>query len=349
MRLVIRQRYPNHRVLWVDHERQLAACRNTVYRMDAVGRREAVASYHPGLPKELLSHFRPIRHLLRLGFHNLCPVAGGGWVAVVKRTLLKSNADSRTFRTVGHLRKGNKPGFKGLCVDDCGRVYYGEYCLNFHRREPIGVFRSGDCGETYALMHEFPPGDVRHIHLIQWDPYSACLWLGTGDADEECRLYRSRDYGRTWILVGGGSQKWRAVGLCFTPNAVYWGTDAGSDTGLTTNHLMRLDRQTTQPERLIEIQGPCHAITSLADGTLLAATGVERGVNEKDDRAHLWASRNGLDWEELMAWRKDLWHPWLQFGVVHFPHGLESRRDVHLTTLGVRGGAETYLIATIED
>jgi hypothetical protein len=276
-------------------------------------------------------------------------VSDGGWVSIVKRTLLKADAGIRAFRTVASLRQGNKPGFKGMCLDDRGRVYYGEYCLNFDRHAPIGLFRSEDNGESYTMIHEFPPGDVRHIHLIQWDPHAACLWMGTGDADAECRLYQSRDYGVTWTLVGSGSQQWRAVGLCFTPETVYWGTDAGSDAGQTPNFLMRLDRQTRQVARLIEIQGPCHAIASLVDGTLLATTGVERGINEKDDLAHLWASRNGRDWEELMAWRKDLWHPWLQFGVVRFPHGLETSREVHFTTYGVRGGGEAYLVATIED
>lgn len=349
MKLIIQKRYTNHRVLWVDRDRQLMAYRHTVYSLDADGHRETIASYHAGLLKETLSHFRPIHHLLRLGLHNLWPVADGGYVAIVKKTLLKASAGDRQFREVASLRQGNKPGFKGMCVDGHGTVYYGEYCLNFDRRAPIGVFCSVDSGESYKRIYEFSAGDVRHIHFIQWDPFCDCLWMGTGDADAECRLYRSADGGRAWSLIGGGSQQWRAVGVCFTSEAIYWGTDAGSDAGMTPNFIIRLDRCTGRVERVIEIQGPCHAIASLADGTLLVSTGVESGINEKDDRAHLWASRNGKDWKELMACRKDMWHPWLQFGVIRFPHGLENRNDVHFTTFGVRGDGETYYIATVED
>jgi hypothetical protein len=55
--------------------------------------------------------------------------------------------------------------------------------------------------------------------------------LGTGDADPECRLLRSTDRGESWETVGSGSQLWRAVGITFRPDAVFWGTDAGSDAG----------------------------------------------------------------------------------------------------------------------
>ncbi len=75
---------------------------------------------------------------------------------------------------------------------------------------------------------------------------------------------------------------------------------------------------------------------------LLVATGVEGGINEKDDHAHLWASSDGRHWEEIATWRKDRLPFVLQFGVVHFAHNLERSSVVHLTTRGLVGAGESH-------
>ena len=41
-----------------------------------------------------------------------------------------------------------------------------------------------------------PRESVRHIHFVNYDHYEKCLWLGTGDEDFECKLYRSIDNGK---------------------------------------------------------------------------------------------------------------------------------------------------------
>jgi hypothetical protein len=161
-------------------------------------------------------------------------------------------------------------------------------------------------------------------------------------------LYRSDDQGDTWRRIGGGSQLWRAVGLTFRADGLYWGTDAGSDAGTHPNFVVRLGRGQLEPERLLEIQGPCHGNATLADGTLLVSTGVERGINEKDGRAHLWASRDGRRWHELLSLEKDLWPGLVQFGVIRFPMGLEAGTDVLFTTFGLAGAPETAFRARIE-
>ena len=173
--------------------------------------------------------------------------------------------------------------------------------------------------------------------------------MGTGDRDSECLLYKSTDSGDNWKQVGGGSQLWRAVGLAFRPEAVYWGTDAGWTAGTHPNYVMRLDRKTGELERVLEVQGPCHGNATLRDSTLLVSTGVERGENEKDGYAHLWASRDGITWEELIRFKKDIWFRILQFGVIRFPVGLENCDALVFTCMGLVGAGEAAFVARIMD
>lgn len=300
-------------------------------------------------PYRLLAAFRPIRQGLRLGIHNLWPLPDGSLVGVARKVVLKCAPGQSWFRIVNRLRWGNKPGFKGLCVDPQGFVYYAEYARNLDRRLPMALHRSEDGGETYRIVHEFPAGRVRHIHFVQWDPFAHCLWMGTGDADHECSLLRSTDHGEHWDLVGGGSQLWRAVGVVFTSEALYWGSDAGSDAGTETNWIVRYDRHTARARKVQELQGPCHGSGRLKDGTLLVSTGVEGGRNERDAYIHLWSSRDGESWEELAKWQKDWLPKCVQFGVLHFPHGLETSQRVHFTTLGLSKAGEAHYIGEVQD
>lgn len=347
MRLNILQALANQRVLWVAEPRSLVLRGYTAWWRDGQGNRTEAAALPMAWPYRVASSARLLRQGLRLGIHHLWPLPDGSLVGVAKRVLIRAEPNSRTLRVVGRLRFGNKPAFNGLCVDPRGLVYYGEYCPNVDRTRPMGVYRSEDQGKSYRRVLEFAPGQIRHVHLIQYDPFADCLWLGTGDRDQECQLLCSADSGTTWKTVGGGSQLWRTVGLAFTPEAVYWGTDAGSDTGTHPNHIVRWCRTTGQQTLVHEVQGPCHGIAALGDGTLLVSTGVERGANEKDRLAHLWAKRRTGPWEEVAAWKKDPWPGVLQFGVVHFAHTEAPPALAHFTTRGLSRAGETYHIAQI--
>jgi hypothetical protein len=213
----------------------------------------------------------------------------------------------------------------------------------------MGIYRSDDEGKSFKLIYEKQAGEIRHFHSIQYDQYENCLWTSTGDLDSECGLYRSTDHGETWELVGAGSQSWRSVGLMFTPDYLYWGTDAGSDAGRSKNYIVRLARKNNKLEIIDELQGPCHGSTTLLDGTLLVATGVEGGKNEVDRKVHLWASRDGDKWQELISLKKDFWPFRIQYGVIRFPYGTNKNNILHFTTFGLSGCGETYFAARIEN
>ena len=68
---------------------------------------------------------------------------------------------------------------------------------------------------------------IRHFHVIQCDPYnySTGLWLGSGDSDAESHIFKSSDYGESWIEMGSGSQDFRTLGFVFDANYVYWSMD----------------------------------------------------------------------------------------------------------------------------
>jgi hypothetical protein len=116
---------------------------------------------------------------------------------------------------------------QGMTEDDDGAFYYGEYFRNC-QRGPVFVYRSLGDGKNWEPIYRFSSGEIRHIHSLQFDPYSKSLWITTGDNDHECMIgYFIKKEGAVKLYkVGSGSQKWRAVSLLFTKDEVLCGTDS---------------------------------------------------------------------------------------------------------------------------
>ncbi|MCD4652368.1 hypothetical protein K8T06_00350 [bacterium] len=289
---------------------------------------------------------RLLRQGLRLGIHNAAPLKDGNIIAIISKQIIKIYTSGK-WRVVENIRAGNKPAFNGLEVCPNGQVYYAEYSLNPHRNTPCKLYSSDDHAESFHEVYSFPAGKIRHIHFIQWDPFEKCLWMGTGDRNSENRIMKSHDKGVTWEEIGFGSQQWRAIGLVFKSDAVYWGTDAGLDAGNTPNMFIRLNRSDNTLTVLGEIQGPCHGITSLKDGSIWFATGVEGGANEVDTSAHLWVFQNDK-MIEVQSWKKDFWPAIVQISTIHFPHGLENSNCLTMVLLALKNNPETALIDLAE-
>lgn len=80
-------------------------------------------------------------------------------------------------------------------------------------------------------MSETP--QIEHFHLVQPDPYYPGNWyLYSGDKPARCRVWLSKDDGKTWIEVtdpnpvGVSSQNvHRFTYLVFSQDYLYWATD----------------------------------------------------------------------------------------------------------------------------
>ena len=232
----------------------------------------------------------------------------------------------------------DKPAQRGLLVDSRGRIWVATYDRNLGRTLPVHLWRSDDGGQTFWICHSFGTNKVRHLHFIQEDPWDGSLWLGTGDRDHECGLWRSSD-GDTWRLIGGGSQTWRAVGLAFGRDAIRWGTDAGRDASQFVNCAVRLDRRSGLHSLEQELQGPVHGVSTLPDGRTVLTTGCEGGNGRRSPRVHLWIGTLDGHWRELASWQRGVQPARLQYAVAHLVHGQEQSNDLWVQLRGTLSAA----------
>jgi len=327
----------NGRALYVDGGTIWVAKGLSFWGIDRAGNRTTQKYQVGGYIDRLVAAFRISRQLLRVGIHHLLPLKNGGYLVTLKRKTLILHCNRNIVNIfTGYI--GNKPAHRGVCITPNGTVFFGEYTVNINNNNPTSLYRSTDNGMSFQNILTFAKEEVRHIHFVQWDKYEDCIWMGTGDKDYECKLMRSNDNGDSWEIVGQGSQLWRAVGVSFTEDALYWGTDAG--TVSDPNYIMKMDRKTRHIEKVQEVQGPCHGNAVLADGAVYVSTGIEGGENEKDRYAHVWKCERKSTTKEIMKLKKDIFPHVVQYGVIRFPMGLEDSDEMVFTTYALVNAPE---------
>jgi hypothetical protein len=176
-----------------------------------------------------------------------------------------------------------------LNIDD-STVVFGEYYQNPHRNK-VRLLKSNDNLTNWKTAFEFQPGQIRHIHAVQKDPYTGKLWICTGDSDEESMIAWSDDEFKTIKRIGPEGQLWRVCQLVFTEDDILWGTDTGSE---DVAGIYRWNKKSNELKKCQRIDGAIFYGTRLKNGTIVMSTNREGLSNEKDDKVRLYIiSDNG--------------------------------------------------------
>jgi len=267
-----------------------------------------------------LGKFRLLSRALRLGVRCLRKLKSGTVLVVADRKVFRLRGDEG--EVVHSFIRGLGPLREGVCEDDKGNCYIGEYFLNDKRKISVNLYKSVDDGCCWEIVNSF--NNIRHIHCVQYDPFSGMIWMGTGDRDRECGIFFS-DGGESWIGIGSGSQIFRTMSLLFTEDYIYWGMDAPS----RQSYICRYARKDRKIELLAPVNGPVYYSSILDNGIMLFSTGAEGKSEGKsaawDNRAHIWASLDGAKWEDVVSWEKDSWPHIFGHGGILFAHGWKDR------------------------
>ena len=175
----------------------------------------------------------------------------------------------------------------GILRANDSTLFFGEYFGNPQRTE-VRIFESTDNGLSWQIAYTFKPGEVRHIHALQKDPYTGKLWVCVGDTDQEAMVAWSEDNFRTLVPIGSGSGIWRVCQLVFTEEAVLWGTDTGQE----IRGIYRWDKKSRELAKLNAVDGAVFYGTRLANGLIVKSTDREGWDIEPDRRTRLWITYN---------------------------------------------------------
>jgi len=278
--------------------------------------------------KKNLSKSRTISRALRIGIHQIKQIHNGKILIACDSGFFLSDNALSDFKQINLNSRFFQLLDNNICVTP-RFTYFGEYTLNLKKNE-VNIFRTSD-GENWEIIYSFPKKSIKHIHLLQFDPYTEKIWFSTGDADSECLFgYANDDFSEVEI-AGKNHQDWRCLELLFSVEKIYWGTD--NPTG--QNWLISLDRSTHTLQKIARFNGPIYNLKRISAGYLLV-TATEGGVGEWDNRAHVWYSPDieKLPWKECISYEKD-WMPFI-FGFGRLLLGVDFKHSISFFGLALK-------------
>jgi hypothetical protein len=300
---------------------------------------QPVATFRPEFRRRLSVMNRLTARLFRDGFHALAILPSGALVAATPGAIITLRPGETEFRRTHTILRGTRPLHITAvpAVGASGAIYWGEYFDN-PARDEVHIYASTDSGATWSVAYTFPKGAVRHVHNIVHDPWSNCLWVLTGDYDDECRILRATcDFSRVEPVLQG-QQQTRAVAAIPTEHGLYF----SSDTPLESNFIYRLDRhdqlQQLAPISSSSIYG-CRVGPRVFFSTMVEPSEANRDRHVRiygSDTSSSASSPNPQAWEPMLAWKKDAWPMALfQYGNAILPDGNNPTPFLALTTVAV--------------
>jgi len=283
--------------------------------------------------QKLIEPFRLLCRLLRHEIRTFSILSDGTKIASTRQGVYFSEPHTLLLKPAV-LRQGSifvKPPMT-ITVDSNDRVLWGEYWGNPERRA-VRLFVSEDKGRTYEPVYEFKRGEIKHVHNIFEDTYEDCYWICVGDHGREPGIIRVGKNFDSFDWAVRGEQRYRAVNLFIFRNSIIYATDTEKD----YNGIYVLDKLSCKVEKICDIPGS--SIYAAKFGKWYAiSTSVEYFEKGDNDKATLWISRNGIDWQQVYEVQKDIWSKrYFQFGSIVLPRGQWERDTLVFSGQALKG------------
>lgn len=286
----------------------------------------------------LSSHFALTRRFLRAEITGLYTLKNGVRIAIAKKGLFLQQQGSNSFEKCFAMPRGSKP--LNLCIAPSGSIFFGEYFQNMDK-QAVNIYCSENNARTWNIAYTFGTGEINHIHGLFLDPYTYRMWVATGDRENECIIGYTEDEFKTFVEVFRGGQEYRTCQLFFYKDFIVFGTD----TQYEQNVIKKFDRKTLEITELQQVQGSVIKGGQVGDVAFFSTT-VEPSKVNTDRYAHLWVTKDGLNWEERYKAKKD-WLPSIfQFGTFEFPQYEVDKIDrLYFSGRALKGldGKTTYI------
>ena len=291
-----------------------------------------------GSLKSMLGSMRVIARALRL--EPRCGIFVNDNIALISfhGAIYRVDCNTHKIEVEHHYRpEMNNPlwftkveGVKGFTDG----IYYGEYFLN-HEGLEVNIHRRESDG-TWPVVYTYQSGSIYHIHAIVPCRERECVYILTGDKDQESGIFECKNDFKQVNPIVQGKQAYRACVALPTANGLLYTTD----TPLEENYLYHLDFSTKEIKPIMAIAGPCIYGKMLSETEMVFSTSVESdsrlprwryefsqklGPGVKDRYTHLYHVKvdgDNITAKEIFKAKKDILPMGAgQMGTLMFPTG----------------------------
>lgn len=289
------------------------------------------------MPRSIRDYFFPFRifrRLLRIDKCNVFKIdedfvkflvlrRGKVYIFDRVKNVFEYKFDLKNCRNVLH---------NSICQTPSGKIIFGEYGANPNLK-PVPIYFSDDYGQSWCEVNLFSDGEIKHIHCIRYDPYTADIWVMTGDYKGQCKILICDNSLQIKECIGDGGQDWRTCDVIFREEFVFWGMDSP----LKPPFMVKFSRKMKTIDKIYSFDGPVWYVKSFSDGVTLVGVTVEPGPSVQTKSAQIIATKNFEDWNVVAEFEKDIWSmKWFKFGVLCFADGRQTSENFALFGEGLK-------------
>lgn len=289
---------------YIENQELIFSKGNSLFRTQSIDAKDStlLGIYQAGFIKNILCKFSLSKRIIRLGFQDV-RLFKEGYIGIQNRAIVYLKKGEKNFETVFTGFRGSRP----LRLEVYGgKVYFGEYFGN-PERESVCVYSSSDLVQ-WEKAWEFSPGEIRHVHGIEYDKHRDGLWVLTGDSDEESGLWFTRDDFASLEKVIGDDQRARAVEILPLKDQILVPMDSPKE----QNFIHSIEPISKKYDQVAKIKGSAFHISE-CEGVFFCSTVTEPSEVNKTESVGLYASLDGKNWKEISSLQKDVFPVKYQF------------------------------------
>lgn len=320
MRLVAKR----HRPILVMGDKVVTCCYGKIYLLDIdSGKPQYVCTLPEKKWKRHLSHFRIFERVLRIEPKAAIALNENHILVAFDGKILNINIKTGAVAKEAEFRNGMR-GPSRMCriegiegFDDS--IAYGEYIINQHRSKPSGIFVRSLNSPEWKMAFEFPAGQVRHIHGVAPSEKTNCVYVLTGDLDNESGIWLAKDNFKTIEPLVAGAQMYRTIMTYEADKGLVYATD----TALEQNYIYLLSHNQNEEcnvKKIGEMDGSCVSSAQTERKILLSSTveadesvqglrswiNLKKGAGIKSDYAQLISvDKKTLETKKIVQFKKD--------------------------------------------
>lgn len=189
--------------------------------------------------------------LLQLGNKMLC-------IDLMHEKIKEENVSFRG-RPLSYAKIENIEGFSDS-------VIIGDYGSN-ENNESVNIYQRLYNGK-WRIAYTFAPGIIWHIHGFVPDGEKNCVYILTGDEDDQSGIWIARNEFKEVEPILIGSQQYRTCQICVIGNKIYYFTDAPSE----PNYLYSYNMDTKEVCCIEAIKGTCIYGEAVTEGIIASTT-----------------------------------------------------------------------------
>lgn len=308
-----------------------------LYNLDS-GEFEYLTSFEFSIKYFLFGSVPLFSRLLRLNSCNAVLLDDNHVLLVFNKSFYELDLQKKSLSIGMPVPKGSRPlnmvRVEGVEGFDDG-LYYGEYFDNVDRGEVFvkQIFAK----DRERIVYTFPPNTIYHVHNLLPDKNNQCVWVFTGDLDNESGIWKATNNFSKVEPVKIGSQLYRACVAFIVPEGILYATDSQEE----TNYICLLYEEDGEYKvrKIQEISGPVIYGTKYRDGYCFSTTvepaivkkysrkemlryllTLKKGKGVKDYKSHLYLGSLKTGFRDVYSAKKDLLPMGLfQFGSLTFP------------------------------